>query len=249
VGLLALAAKSPDNQKHVPAWVTIIMPLLFASGMSLVDTADGILMLWSYGWATMHPERKLAFNLFLTTVSGCVALFVGLVETLGCVQDEFNLTGSVWTGVKYVNDHFEYLGYGIIGFFAASTMSAVLWFRCFLEPRLRERANVVDSSKGPESLDSSPDEETKAPILLFGSFEVPPMQYGATADRYSEMSSTKLVRYIRRNAPLEFLAERSADALLEGSARDWARRCSHRLLATICRELDTTKNQAFSSKT
>jgi hypothetical protein len=41
---------------------------------------DGMLMFWAYGWAALHPERKLAYNIFLTVLSAFIALAVGLVE-------------------------------------------------------------------------------------------------------------------------------------------------------------------------
>ena len=57
VALLALAAMGPNS--GVPAVYTLLLPFLFAAGMSLLDTLDGILMLWAYGWALLG-ERALA---------------------------------------------------------------------------------------------------------------------------------------------------------------------------------------------
>ena len=53
--LLALAAMGAHQ--HVPAWCVLTLPLSFAAGMSLVDTADGLMMVWAYGWALLHPAR------------------------------------------------------------------------------------------------------------------------------------------------------------------------------------------------
>src|SRR5437868_14353892 len=49
VGLLALAAGVATY--HVPFLAVISLPLLFAAGMSLMDTADGEFMTHAYGWA------------------------------------------------------------------------------------------------------------------------------------------------------------------------------------------------------
>jgi High-affinity nickel-transport protein len=50
------------------------LPLLFAAGMSLMDTADGALMSHAYGWAFSHPIRKVYYNLTVTSLSVAVAL-------------------------------------------------------------------------------------------------------------------------------------------------------------------------------
>jgi nickel/cobalt transporter (NiCoT) family protein len=46
----------------------ISLPLLFAAGMSLIDTADGALMVRAYGWAFSSPVRRIFYNL---TVTAC----------------------------------------------------------------------------------------------------------------------------------------------------------------------------------
>src|SRR5579883_2446993 len=71
----------------------LVFPALFAAGMSLVDTADGVLMLGAYGWAFVKPVRKLYYNLTITAVSILVALFVGGIEALGLAAGRFGFTG------------------------------------------------------------------------------------------------------------------------------------------------------------
>jgi high-affinity nickel-transport protein len=51
----------------------LIFPALFAAGMMLVDTTDGVLMLGAYGWAYRNPMRKLFYNLTITFVSVLMA--------------------------------------------------------------------------------------------------------------------------------------------------------------------------------
>ena len=118
-------------KEGISAGYVLILPAMFAVGMSLIDTLDGMMMVWAYGWAMLHPARKLFFNLFLTVVSATIAIFVAIVEVLGCIQTELNITDShFWDGMKDVNDNFEYIGYSIMGFFALSTLIAVVWFKC-----------------------------------------------------------------------------------------------------------------------
>ena len=60
-------------------------PLLFAAGMTLVDTTDGVLMLGAYGWAFVKPVRKLYYNLNITLVSVLIAFVVGGIEVLSII--------------------------------------------------------------------------------------------------------------------------------------------------------------------
>ena len=75
VGLLALSAGVATH--HVPFLAVLSLPLLFAAGMSLMDTADGAFMSHAYGWAFSSPVRKVYYNLTVTTLSVAVALGVG----------------------------------------------------------------------------------------------------------------------------------------------------------------------------
>jgi high-affinity nickel permease len=41
----------------------IVLPVLFAAGMSLVDTTDGVMILGAYDGAFVKPMRKLHYNM------------------------------------------------------------------------------------------------------------------------------------------------------------------------------------------
>mmetsp|Transcript_62493 Transcript_62493/g.103991 ORF Transcript_62493/g.103991 Transcript_62493/m.103991 type:complete len:390 (+) Transcript_62493:138-1307(+) len=127
VALLALAAMSPSQ--GIPPVCTLVLPLLFAGGMSMIDTLDGLLMSWAYGFAVKDDDgsRRL-YNLYLTTTSSVIAIVVGLIELLGCVQHELVLEGPFWTAIAAINDNFEYVGYTIIGFFSVSAIAAIAAF-------------------------------------------------------------------------------------------------------------------------
>jgi len=127
VAVLALAALSPQN--NGPGVLVLILPVMFASSMALLDTLDGMLMLWSYSWALDKPKQRIFYNLFLTGITGIIAITVGLAETLGCIQSELELGGWFWDLIAAVNENFEYIGYAIVGFFAISTCIAVLLFK------------------------------------------------------------------------------------------------------------------------
>src|SRR5205823_6583567 len=68
IGLLALAAGVATH--HVPFLAVISLPLIFAAGMSLMDTADGAFMSHAYGWAFSSPVRKVYYNISLTSLAG-----------------------------------------------------------------------------------------------------------------------------------------------------------------------------------
>ncbi len=109
--------------------ILLVFPALFTAGMSLVDTADGALMLGAYGWAYLKPIRKLYYNLTITAVSVLVALAIGGVETLGMIGGGFDLHGGFWDGVAALNANFGLLGYLIIGLFVVSWLISALIYR------------------------------------------------------------------------------------------------------------------------
>jgi nickel/cobalt transporter (NiCoT) family protein len=117
VSLFGLSAQASHA---VSSWSILIFPALFAAGMTLVDTTDGVLMLGAYGWAYRNPMRKLFYNLTITSVSVLVALVVGGIETLGLIAGQFQLDGAFWKAISNLNDNFGVLGYGIVALFVVS---------------------------------------------------------------------------------------------------------------------------------
>ena len=125
VALLGLAATS--GASHVPIGWILILPALFAAGMSLIDTTDGVLMLGAYGWAYIKPIRKLYYNLNITLVSVLIAFIVGGIEVLSIVADRFDLHGGLWDTVD--NLDFGLIGIGIIAIFVLSWGVSTLIYR------------------------------------------------------------------------------------------------------------------------
>jgi len=137
VALLGLTAIG--SKEGVPPTTIMILPMLFAGGMSLIDTIDGIMMLWTYSWAQLNPSRRIFFNLFLTVLSAVIAVIVAVIEILGRVQDGLELEeNGFWGAIKNINDHFEIVGYSIIGLFAVSTVFAILYMRFCLRQKTEE---------------------------------------------------------------------------------------------------------------
>jgi high-affinity nickel-transport protein len=78
VALLALAGGA--GAAGLPLSVLVCLPLLFAAGMTLFDTLDGVLMRYAYGWAAARPSRRAAFNIAATGLSVALALALGSTE-------------------------------------------------------------------------------------------------------------------------------------------------------------------------
>ncbi len=127
IGLLGISAA--QGSQALPLWSILIFPALFTAAMSLVDTADGILMVGAYGWAFVKPIRKLYYNITITSVSVVVALAVGGIEALGLLAGQFHLTGGFWDLIGKLNDNFGLLGYGIIALFAASWIASIAIYK------------------------------------------------------------------------------------------------------------------------
>jgi high-affinity nickel-transport protein len=118
VGLLAVSAGVAT--KHVPFLAVLSLPVLFAAGMSLMDTADGAFMSHAYGWAFSNPVRKVYYNLTVTSLSVAVALVIGTIELLQVLSAKF----AFWGGLAALD--FGKLGYGIVGLFALTWAGSVL---------------------------------------------------------------------------------------------------------------------------
>ena len=127
VALLGISAT--QAAQGVSVWSILVFPALFAAGMSLVDTTDGVLMLRAYDWAFVKPIRKLYYNLAITGVSVVVAFLVGGIEALGLLGAQLDLSGWFWDGIGTLNDDLNGLGFAVIGVFIAAWVGSVLLYR------------------------------------------------------------------------------------------------------------------------
>jgi high-affinity nickel-transport protein len=124
VGLLAMTAGASAGD--LPVAAVFSLPVLFAAGMSAMDTTDGVLMSKAYNWAFVNPLRKVFYNLTITSLSITVALVIGTIELLQVLIGTLDLDGPVFDFVARLD--FGILGYVIVGLFlAAWGLSAALW--------------------------------------------------------------------------------------------------------------------------
>ncbi|MGI9092494.1 MAG: HoxN/HupN/NixA family nickel/cobalt transporter [Mycobacteriales bacterium] len=125
VGLLVLAGGAAAF--NLPFYSILILPILFAAGMCLMDTTDGVFMNAAYGWAFMKPVRKVFYNITITAVSVAVALIIGTIELIGVLSDQANITSGPIGAIASIP--LDYAGYGIVGLFVLAWISALTIWR------------------------------------------------------------------------------------------------------------------------
>jgi high-affinity nickel-transport protein len=125
VGLLVLAGGAAAFS--LPFYAILVLPILFAAGMCLMDTIDGVLMNGAYGWAFAKPVRKVFYNITITSISVAVALIIGTVELIGVVADQAKISSGPLRAIADIP--LDYAGYGIVGLFLASWVLALLVWR------------------------------------------------------------------------------------------------------------------------
>ncbi len=139
VALLAISAGAAAQ--GLPFTAVISLPLIFAAGMSLMDTTDGAFMSKAYSWAFASPIRKVFYNLTVTTLSVFVALFVGVMELGQVLIHTLGLHGGAYDAIA----NFDFIGkagYVIVGAFVVAWAGA---FAIYKVRRIDERwAALID---------------------------------------------------------------------------------------------------------
>ena len=133
VALLAISAGAAAQ--HVPFLAVLSLPIIFAAGMSLMDTTDGAFMSKAYSWAFSNPIRKVFYNLTVTSLSVFVALFVGVVEVAQILIQVLRLQGGIFGAVAGFN-FIGTSGFIIVGAFV---LTWTLAFAVFKLRRVEER--------------------------------------------------------------------------------------------------------------
>jgi high-affinity nickel-transport protein len=132
VALLVLAGSAVVS--GLPFYAILSLPVLFAAGMCLFDTADGCFMNFAYDWAFARPIRKVYYNLTITGLSVFVAFFIGTVEILGLIGQEYRLGGGFWTFMG--NFDINKAGFVIAGVFVLTwAVALAIWHFGKIEQR------------------------------------------------------------------------------------------------------------------
>jgi nickel/cobalt transporter (NiCoT) family protein len=183
VTLIAITVAVGTSAVGFPLWAVLLLPFLFACGMVLTDTSDGLSMRYAYGWAFAKPIRKVFYNLTLTLISVLVAFIVGTIEILGVVASEFGLSGGpfgFWTTMNWLTnasgpygiDVWGYVGIGIVALFIGTWLIAMLIYKLkryedigFAKPP-SDRGAVAEAESSPGETGAVPGPH---PGTMFGS--------------------------------------------------------------------------------
>jgi high-affinity nickel-transport protein len=132
VGLLVLAGGAAAF--NLPFYAILVLPILFAAGMCLMDTVDGVFMNVAYGWAFARPVRKVFYNITITTISVAVALIIGSIELIGVLAERASIHSGPIAAIADIP--LDYAGYGIVLlFFGAWAVALAVWHFGRIEER------------------------------------------------------------------------------------------------------------------
>jgi high-affinity nickel-transport protein len=144
VALLVLSGTAVAS--GLPFYGILALPILFAAGMSLLDTADGCFMNFAYGWAFSRPIRKVYYNITITGLSVAVAFLVGTVELVGLLTEELNVRGRLAELVQSFN--INTAGFIIVGLFVVTWVVALaIWRFGRIEERWDTAAAIAQAER------------------------------------------------------------------------------------------------------
>ena len=154
VGFLALSATAATGAVaggvSLPPLAIIALPIIFASGMSMMDTFDGVFMSKAYSWAFTNPLRKIFYNISTTGLSIFVAFVIGTIELIGVISSKAHFDDvQPW---KYIsNIDLGKIGYPIVAVFLITWLGSVaIWKFGRYEQKYSDRLRSTD---GPATVD------------------------------------------------------------------------------------------------
>ncbi|MFH5879866.1 HoxN/HupN/NixA family nickel/cobalt transporter [Arthrobacter sp. NA-172] len=132
VSLLILAGGAAASA--LPWYAIMTLPVLFAAGMSLLDSIDGVLMNFAYGWALSRPVRRVYYNIVITGLSVAVALGIGSVELLSILVQKTGISTGPLAAVGGLD--LNAVGYVIVALFVVTWILALgIWKWAHIEER------------------------------------------------------------------------------------------------------------------
>ena len=142
IGLLVLAGGAATTA--LPWWTVLALPILFAAGMSLLDTLDGAFMSFAYGWSNAEPMRRIYYNITVTALSVFVALAIGSVELLSLLARRVGATHGPLAMAKSAD--LNYVGFGIVGLFILTWAIAIVTWKLTSRPEPENEARTRTAS-------------------------------------------------------------------------------------------------------
>ena len=143
VALLVLAGTGAAS--GLPWYAIMVLPLLFACGMSLLDCLDGLFMSVAYDWAFLNPVRKVYYNISITGLSVAVAFLVGTIELVSVLHDNAGWVNPVTTWISGID--LNNVGFIVVGLFVVTWAVALGYWRI---AKVEDRWTPAPATK-PES--------------------------------------------------------------------------------------------------
>ncbi len=144
VALLFLAAGAAAAGAGLPFYAILCLPVLFAAGMSLLDTIDGSFMNFAYGWAFSKPVRRVFYNLTITGLSAGLALVIGTIELVGLLASRLGAHGAFWGWWENVD--MNTIGLIVAGIFLLTWAAALAVWRF---ARIEQRFSAPPALREP----------------------------------------------------------------------------------------------------
>src|SRR4051812_16601084 len=148
VGFLAISATAATaavgSGVSLPPLAIIALPIIFAAGMSLMDTFDGVFMCKAYDWAFTNPLRKIFYNISTTGLSIFVAFVIGTIELVTVISSKAGLDDV--EPFAYISGiDLNRIGYFIVGVFLVTWLGSVaIWKYGRIEQRYSSRLAPAD---------------------------------------------------------------------------------------------------------
>lgn len=122
ISLLVLSGGA--SAAGLPWYAILCMPVLFAAGMTLFDSLDGLLMCQAYSWAGADPGRKAFYNIAITALSVAIAFTIGGMQLLGLAADQLSWRGPAVSWISHIDT--DRAGLAVAAVMAAIWLLAVL---------------------------------------------------------------------------------------------------------------------------
>jgi high-affinity nickel-transport protein len=145
VSLLVLAGGAAAFS--LPWYAILCLPILFAAGMSLLDSIDGVFMIFAYGWAFSQPVRKIYYNIVITGLSVGVALVIGVIEIVSILVEKLDITDGPLAAIGSLD--LNNVGFIIVGVFVLTWLIAVaVWYLGDVESKWSQNLKPVRPAYG-----------------------------------------------------------------------------------------------------
>jgi len=125
--IAVLATSASATAQGLP-WIAVLsFPILFTSGMCLMDTLDGFFMSSAYQWVLTSPLKKVYYNITITGLSILAAGVISIIEVGQVFAQEEGLNSGFWGWLQ--NLDFGIMGYILVGLFAAVWIGSLIGWK------------------------------------------------------------------------------------------------------------------------